>query len=278
MFCLKGKGALSIVAAAATCLLQPAFADQDFMKLGISEYKAGDFANASGHLGAALSTDYNNPTLHYYLANSYVKLGQKDGAIREFRIAYALQPKGEIAQYSKQALIKLGAAVAGADSKVTESKPVEVKASQRPVSSVSDSSSLDRAMSALKEQSDREALLRSSSGQSMADSISKHGSDLVKQTHDNLINDIPQRYSRRYGTPYSTSLSPDAQGKLDSMKKFYDAEKSKALESSEQSAKEIQKSSENLQNLLNDKPKSGGSQLVPTGTNLYIRNYKPVGQ
>ncbi len=83
------------------------------MKLGISEYKAGDFANASGHLGAALSTDYNNPTLHYYLANSYIKLGQKDGAIREFRIAYALQPKGEIAQYSKQALSQLGAAVAG---------------------------------------------------------------------------------------------------------------------------------------------------------------------
>ncbi len=89
----------------------PACAGEDLIKQGIAEYNAGDFGNAAGHLGAALSTDFNNPVLHYYLGNSYVRLKQKDGAIREFRIAYALQPDAQVGQYSKDALALLGASV-----------------------------------------------------------------------------------------------------------------------------------------------------------------------
>jgi len=87
----------------------PVFAGEDLLKQGIAEYNSGDFGNAAGHLGAALSTDFNNPVLHYYLGNTYVRLKQRDGAIREFRIAYALQPDAKVGQYSKDALALLGA-------------------------------------------------------------------------------------------------------------------------------------------------------------------------
>lgn len=255
-------------------LCEPCLADPNFMKLGVSEYHAGDFANAAGHLGAALATDYNNATLHYYLANSYLRLNQRDGAIREFRIAYALQPSGALAQYSKTALAQLGADV------VSGSQSGETKAGEgKPADKAGPAAdaSYDKAVAALKEQSNKESSLRSGVGQSAAETLAKRGGEVIKQTKDEMLNNIPQRYNRRTGTTYQTNLPSDSQSQLDSMRKYYDAQKSKYLESSAQSAKEIQKSSENLQSLLNDKPKPGEAKLVPAGTNLYIRNYQPVG-
>ncbi|MGH9549167.1 MAG: tetratricopeptide repeat protein, partial [Terriglobales bacterium] len=87
----------------------PAGAQNAFLQQGIKEYNAGDYNNAAGHLGAALSTEFNNAILHYYLANTYVKLKQRDGAIREFRIAYALAPDQEVGKLSRTALTSMGA-------------------------------------------------------------------------------------------------------------------------------------------------------------------------
>src|SRR5262249_42714207 len=59
-------------------------------------------------LGAALNSDFNNPVLHYYMANSFLHLKQTEAAIREFRIAYALEPNKEVGKFSKDALATLG--------------------------------------------------------------------------------------------------------------------------------------------------------------------------
>lgn len=81
----------------------------DMLKQGIREFNAGDFGDAAGHLYAAMPTDYNNAVLHYYLANAYIKLNQRETAIREYRIAYALQPDGDVGRLSKTALDSMGA-------------------------------------------------------------------------------------------------------------------------------------------------------------------------
>jgi hypothetical protein len=88
-----------------------------FLKQGMAEYNAGDYANASGHLGAALNTEFNNPVLHYYLASCYVHLNQKEAAVREFRIAFALQPDGDAGKLSKLALKYYGVDAGGDSAK-----------------------------------------------------------------------------------------------------------------------------------------------------------------
>lgn len=83
-------------------------ADSPFLKQGMQEYNEGNYADAAGHLGAALSSDFNNAVLHYFLGSCYVHMKQKEAAIREFRIAYALDPDKEVGRFAKQALVGYG--------------------------------------------------------------------------------------------------------------------------------------------------------------------------
>ena len=82
-------------------------ADESPMEEGIREYTAGKYSDALGHLGGALNSEFNNAKLHYYMGSCYMKLRQKDAAVREFRIAYALEPTGTPGKYAKQALDSL---------------------------------------------------------------------------------------------------------------------------------------------------------------------------
>lgn len=90
-------------------LTSPCYAEEsDDMRLGEADYRNHDYNEAVGHLGAALPTEFNNANLHYHLANCMVHLHQKEAAIREYRIAYALQPTGKVGRYSKQCLHLFG--------------------------------------------------------------------------------------------------------------------------------------------------------------------------
>lgn len=84
--------------------LLPAQAEGSSLQKGIEAYGAGDYVKAAGHLGAAQSAEFSNPVLHYYLANTLVHLNDREGAIREYRIAYALEPDGDIAKECRLAL------------------------------------------------------------------------------------------------------------------------------------------------------------------------------
>lgn len=74
----------------------------------IRQYRCRQFGNAANDLGAALPSEFNNPLLHYYYANCMVHLRHKESAIREYRIAYALQPTGTIGEYCKLCLDRFG--------------------------------------------------------------------------------------------------------------------------------------------------------------------------
>lgn len=74
----------------------------------IALYRCRQFANAANDLGAALPSEFNNPLLHYYYANCMVHLRHKESAIREYRIAYALQPTGTVGEYCRLCLDRFG--------------------------------------------------------------------------------------------------------------------------------------------------------------------------
>ena len=89
------------------CLLvgMPAGAAENFLTEGMTEYNAGDYANASGHLGAALNTEFNNPVLHYYMASCYVHLNQKEVMINH--MDYALQNVANLVPINDELVIQV---------------------------------------------------------------------------------------------------------------------------------------------------------------------------
>lgn len=81
---------------------------ENLLSKAIALYRCRQFANAANDLGAALPSEFNNPLLHYYYANCMVHLRHKESAIREYRIAYALQPSGTVGEYCRLCLDRFG--------------------------------------------------------------------------------------------------------------------------------------------------------------------------
>jgi tetratricopeptide (TPR) repeat protein len=247
-----------MLAASLALGLGPALADMDSMNQGMAEYKSGNYSDALGHLQGALSTDFQNAKLHYYLANTYVHLNQKEAAIKEFRIAYALEPDKEVGRLSKQALGYMG--VDGeSKAKEKETGQSESKPSNDPI--------LDKITASLQQQAKS---LNSSAGLSASD-IARRNSDQLARTKTDMLQDIS--YYRR-GRLIQLPLPDEALKQLDNLKQMYDAQKNGRQDDGARRSDEVQRSADNLTGLLNDKGKSGSPKLVPEGTNLYIRNYK----
>ena len=93
--------------------IPPCPAEENELQQGLQEYKRHEWDEALSHLGAALPSEFNNANLHYHMANCMVHMRQKESAIREYRIAYALDPQGRIGNYSKMCLHLFGIDAAG---------------------------------------------------------------------------------------------------------------------------------------------------------------------
>jgi tetratricopeptide (TPR) repeat protein len=316
--------ATGLLACLFVALAMPAGAAENgnFLKQGMVEYNAGDYNNASGHLGAALNTEFNNPVLHYYLASCYVHLNQKEAAIREFRIAYALQPDGDAGKLSKTALKYYGLDSIGADSSkdaktaagakdpktglpipggtgtgatstgTTATSTTGTSASGTAASAGTGSTgsttgntttgttatdtgghapSTDKMISTVRDQVEREKRMRLEESQKMADQTKQQGSSYIDKTTNEIKENMRSYYRGRYYDP--TSLPDDARALLDRLKNGYDSQRSANLRAGNSQAAELDKSAQNLQDLLHDKARPGQPQLQPVGTSLYVRNY-----
>jgi len=87
----------------------PAPAGNPKLDQGIREYNAGHYTEAVSLLNVAQTSEFNNPILHYYLANALAKINMTKDAIKEYKVAMALQPEGQMADYCQKALDQLAA-------------------------------------------------------------------------------------------------------------------------------------------------------------------------
>jgi hypothetical protein len=88
----------------------PALADDEpeDLRLARNAYLRHEYRQAVGLLGGIAPQEFNDATFHYYMANCMVHMHEKESAIREYRIAYALRPNTTIGRYSKQCLFLFG--------------------------------------------------------------------------------------------------------------------------------------------------------------------------
>ncbi|HEY9719419.1 MAG TPA: hypothetical protein V6C69_18215 [Trichormus sp.] len=104
----------ALVLSLAVCSTNGAQAANRYLQQGIEQYNAGHYSEAIGMFGAAEASEFNNPELHYYMANALARMNQKADAIREYKMALTLQPQGRLSDYCQSALRSLGALPAAA--------------------------------------------------------------------------------------------------------------------------------------------------------------------
>lgn len=224
------------------------------LKEGIKAFKAGDFRNAIGLLGSAQSTDFNNPVLHYYMANAFVRLGRREPCIREYRIAYALAPDQEVGQNSKRALMALGVASFEEGPPSGAVKKTEFELPKKDPA-------FEKALEALGKQS-RDVM----SNDRGAMAVENWKKKMSTQIQDAIIKSL---LATKKGT---VMLPQDSLMLLDQLREINNTDRYAKYYYSDTKTREVQKSAENLGVLLKDT--KGTHRLVPQGTNLYVRNYK----
>ncbi len=246
-----------------------ALADSNFLKQGIADFNSGNYTDASGHFGAALSTDFNNSVLHYYLGNCYVHMKQREAAIREFRIAYALDPDKDVGKYAKQALAGLNA----------DGPAPPTAATPNPNADAAAKAAVDKLLD-----------LKSKPG----GWIPTGGGLPIPPTGPIPIGADPTkplpplqpgqkveigRGGRLFEptptptppTPTSSTANDTARQQLEALRKLYEGNR---YVPTTRTSQEIQKTADNLRELMTQQSKPGSHHLVPAGTNLYIRNYQ----
>jgi tetratricopeptide (TPR) repeat protein len=244
--------------------------DNPFMQQGIKEYYAGDYINAAGHFGEAESADFNDPKLHYFLGNTFVHLNQRDAAVREYRIAYALEPTGEVGTLSKNALI-----LCGAEKESTTGDKSAKDKDAAAAKTLPDDPRLRDALTRLQQASDSIKQTVSESAQAQANGIAKMSdiqAELLKKHTQDVIDDV--KHVHRVGGAMAEEARAEGVAKQQSVQRYYDNSKSEALNSGRRRASAIDESANNLQQLMNEPSKPGHVKLTPTGTNLYVRNYE----
>ena len=74
---------------------------QALLQRGLAAYEKGEYGQAAADFGAVIAQGYDDPVLHYNLANALFKTGELGPAIWHYRRAHALAPRDEdiTAQY-----------------------------------------------------------------------------------------------------------------------------------------------------------------------------------
>ncbi len=277
---------IAIIAALmmANFLAPSAQADPTFLKQGIAEFNAGNYSDASGHLGAALSTDFNNSVLHYYLGNCYVHMKQRDAAIREFRIAYALDPDKDVGRYAKQALAGLNADLGGSSTTQTQSPPpANPNADAMAKFAVDKLLDLKAKPGGWMPTGPNGLPLPQATGNSIPGGLIPTTVDSNKPLPPlpagqkievgrggRLIEPAVTTPNLNPSMPPSGTTS-DVARQLESLKKLYEGNR---YVPTQKTNTELQKTADNLRELMTQQSKPGSHHIVPTGTNVYIRNYQ----
>ena len=221
----------------------PVSAANKFLLQGIQDYRDGDFNAAAGNLGAAMPTEFNNPMLHYYMGNCCVHLKQMESAVREFRIAYALDPTGQVGKFAKSALDYLDVDAQGQGMTKKASAPLEPKMDPQ----------MERALATLDKQG----------GQGQRKTTPPGGAGQQPWWMQQKKGDVPPELARY----------------LDGLRQQYESNQPGGYKNFTRPPSELQKSADNLKSLLQEKHKDGKHHLDPVGTNLYTRNYiQPAGE
>ncbi len=77
---------------------------------GIAAYNKGDFASATSILNNALLTQKENAIGHYYLANAYLRQGNRVEAMKHYQIALTQHPSADLSAYCQKAIKDYGGA------------------------------------------------------------------------------------------------------------------------------------------------------------------------
>lgn len=276
---------------------------------GIAEYEAKNYDTAITYLNAALSSSPNDAVVHYYLANSYSHTKQLDRAAKEYMASQTLSQNKTLSLYCQSALdsiekrqtkTKKPSVLSEAESTFnnrSESTDHSKAASQSqiPLTTARQASiQADPVHSAI-ERITSQADLEGKTAQTAGEGSAKRKATSQDLLIDNLRAEEAARldYMQNavaydsFGKPYHIFTENEIrlarenyELKISDAKTASAGEVQSVLDQGMQKNMALKQMAKSLVSQLDKTftPGSGTVRLLPTGTNIYVRNYLSTGR
>ena len=154
---------------------------QQAMEEGTKNYDASRFHAAEESFEIAACFKPTEPRVHYCLGRTLAKLGDLDGAHREFKICFRLDPFGQFGSASKSAMLESASAAASAAAAPAD-KPMMVQ----------------RAIATIRYQAHDAATSRIAQGQATAEGRMRLGTQWVQQIAERVQEELNGYYGGGY--------------------------------------------------------------------------------
>jgi tetratricopeptide (TPR) repeat protein len=258
--------ALSLAILSIVNISQPQMSESEsYFQDGINAYNSGNFTIALRYLSAATSSEFNNPLLHYYLANTLLELHRPDEAMRQYNMSYTLDPDSSVANYCKLAMSSY--------SSVTK---VKDRVNSSPSALLQSVSQIHKQTESIKE-------LSAQNSTQYADSTMGNANKQIDHTEHQTASDLGQVEENAAGNQdhrtanlsarEAQQISRDAANKIRALKRESQLEAKNSMEQGMKNSLNVEESASNLERLMTEPQRAGSVTVKKEGTNLYIRNY-----
>lgn len=260
-------------------------------KQAVNFYKQGQFARAIELLQTVLLSEPTNAQAHYYYGNCLARDGQFSAANFEYRAGYKYAPAqsslrsyclsginnttGQKTATAAEAKARV-AAVDGADSAVSETKATESKGVAENQATNSSSKHLDQHFSQVQAEVEQERLAKVAAKQKELDNaIARMQAQMredIYQVPKYMLTD--QAANLDYNNAVQR-IRTSAEEKIKIKKIDFEEEFRKINDFYAAKLQVLLSSHTNLKKQIS--ATSGSSQVVPSNTNMYLRNYVNYG-
>jgi tetratricopeptide (TPR) repeat protein len=286
-------GLLQVCPASATIAYTP-------LEEGIRQFQARRYSLALGPLERAVSKAPHNAMCRYYLAGCYVHLSRHEDAMKEYDMAYRLDPFGPVSGYCRRALIGYGRSIPDEPELAALGKPaVHSPKRHKDVIQHNAPEHLDKAITTIRRQADFEKGRHKSASETFAGNAIKTGEGGARKILDDAdaeckaIMEAPLVVAGGYrNDPYTVEHAKRLemerrQALVAEIRKKAESDAARIRGDAQDRAQKFKQYSQDRQSALDEVADSLESQLSTSrlkdrvkmraeGTGLYIRNFGVV--
>ncbi|MCC7531933.1 MAG: tetratricopeptide repeat protein [Candidatus Melainabacteria bacterium] len=239
---------------------------------GLKHYNQGNFEAARKAFQKALVTNKEDPRLHYCLANSLMRLRKVEEALREYHLCIHYGPGTIIAEQSEAAI--------GAYEQHAKPFDREKAAEGKQETELRrEEEQRQQAAERIHKQAEMHAGLRTADSTGQRNSIMNSASADAKKIRDQgeeAANNslVWRRRYRAWSQQNADAIRKQAKEDSDALLKRAQKQAENYDRDARERANRMSETENNLNSQMLHQIGSGRMRLVPTGTNLYIRNYQ----
>lgn len=260
-----------ILSAALLCAFaaEPSFASD--VSEGLKQYNQGNYETARKAFQKALVTNKEDPRLHYCLANTLMRLRKVDEALREYHLCIHYGPGTIIAEQSETALGAYERHALPFDREKAEQVRRESMLRK-------EEEERQQASERIHRQAELHTSLRTSDAAGQRNSILNSASADAKRIRDEgeeaaANSSIWRRRYRIWSQQNADAIRKQAKEDSDALLRRAQQQAENYDRDARERASRMSEAESNLNSQMQH-PISGKIRLVPSGTNLYIRNYQ----